>query len=91
MMGIFGFGTGFYILSNNNVGPDQEKFLTSFPFSIIYSYRMSVGDFQLDGFDKSEDYVLLWIMFLLCSMFSTILLLNMLVAIMGEAFNRVNE
>jgi hypothetical protein len=30
-------------------------------------------------------------MFLLCSMFSTIILLNMLVAIMGEAFNRVNE
>jgi hypothetical protein len=53
LMGIVGFGTSFYILSNNNVSEGQEQFIPMFPQAMIYAYRMSVGDFQLDGFDKS--------------------------------------
>ena len=45
----------------------------------------------MDGLDLSTDRYLIWFMFVICSLFSTIILLNMLVAIMGESFNRVNE
>lgn len=91
-MGIIGFGASFQILSNNN-DPSIEgaQFLSSFSHSIIYSYRMSLGDFSLDAFDVSEDVILIWSLFVICSIFTTVILLNMLIAIMGESFNKVNE
>jgi hypothetical protein len=45
MMGIVGFAASFLILDNNNTGIKQEKFISSFPMSVIYSYRTSLGDF----------------------------------------------
>eukprot|EP00347_Sterkiella_histriomuscorum_P004690 403359477 len=97
-LGIIGFGLSFYILSNNNeqhelVNEDEanSKFITSFANSFMYSYRMSLGDFQLDNFDSSTDNFLIWVLFVICSMTTTIILLNMLVAIMGESFSRVIE
>jgi hypothetical protein len=52
---------------------------------------MSLGDFSLDAFDISEDVILIWGLFVICSIFTTVILLNMLIAIMGESFNKVNE
>lgn len=34
---------------------------------------------------------MLWILFILATMFTLIILLNMLVAIMSDSFNRVND
>jgi hypothetical protein len=91
-LGIVGFGVSFQILSNNN-DPEVEdaQFISGFWHAAIYSYRLSLGDFGLDSFDKSTDVVLIWAFFVICSLFSAVILLNMLVAIMGESFNRVNE
>lgn len=91
-LAIVGFGASFQILSNNN-DPDVEgaRFIDSFPASFMYSYRLSLGDFSLDSYDKSRDLVLIYILFVLSSLFTAVILLNMLVAIMGESFNRVNE
>ncbi len=91
-LGIIGFGISFQILSNNN-DPDLEgaKFISGFWNSMIYSYRLSLGDFGLDAFDNSRDLVLIWAFFVVCSLFTAIILLNMLVAIMGDSFNRVME
>ena len=50
-----------------------------------------LGEFNTDKFNDSTDPLLLWILFVACSLFTTIMLLNMLIAIMGESFNRVNE
>ncbi|CDW78432.1 wd-40 repeat protein [Stylonychia lemnae] len=91
-LGIIGFGTSFLILSNNNSKETQGAvFLQSFQESFIFSYRMALGDFQLDGFPQATDQFLIYSLFVICSLFSAVILLNMLVAIMGESFNRVNE
>ena len=58
--------------------------------SFIYSYRLSLGDFDTDPFSTSNNLTLLWNLFIISSLFTAIVQLNMLVAIMGEAFNRVN-
>jgi len=52
---------------------------------------MSLGDFSLDAFDISQDVILIWSLFVICSIFTTVILLNMLIAIMGESFSKVNE
>eukprot|EP00347_Sterkiella_histriomuscorum_P005811 403355181 len=91
-LAIIGFGGSFLILSNNN-DPEKEgaRFIESFPSSFIYSYRLGLGDFDIDPYAESKNSILLHAFFLLSSLFSAVILLNMLVAIMGESFNRVNE
>lgn len=92
MVGVIGFGASFFILSNNNqVNAEPNSFITSFSMSFIYSYRLSLGDFDTDAFEDSYNTITLWVLFIICSMFTAIIMLNMLVAIMGESFNRVNE
>jgi len=91
LLGIMGFGATFMILSNNNDKDSETQFISSIGGAFIYSYLLSLGEFNLDSFDKSEDVWLIWLLFVICSMFTTIVLLNMLVAIMGESFSRVNE
>ena len=92
MVGVVGFGASFFILSNNNqANAEPNTFINSFSMSFIYSYRLSLGDFDTDAFGDSYNQITLWVLFIICSMFTAIIMLNMLVAIMGESFNRVNE
>mmetsp|Transcript_3135 Transcript_3135/g.3020 ORF Transcript_3135/g.3020 Transcript_3135/m.3020 type:complete len:102 (+) Transcript_3135:4953-5258(+) len=70
---------------------DNNQFITNVVDSLLYSYKLTVGEFGLDEFDNSTNGALLWIFFILASLFTLIILLNMLVAIMGDSFNRVRE
>lgn len=36
-------------------------------------------------------YPLVWAIWVLCTVFNTIVMLNLLIAIIGDAFNRVNS
>eukprot|EP00347_Sterkiella_histriomuscorum_P008832 403343569 len=91
-IGIIGFSGGFYILQQ---GLTQEADGTpgNVFMSIIYSYRLAQGDFQLDFFDQlnTVDYILAWFLFVTGSLFLVIVLLNLLIAIMGDTFSRVLE
>lgn len=60
---------------------------------MIYTYRLAMGDFQLDFFDDlgGADYFLSWFLFIFGSLFLVIVLLNLLIAIMGDTFSRVLE
>lgn len=65
--------------------------------AFIYTYRLALGDFQLDDFDKFEEsgliveYYLIWIIFIFGTLFLVIVLLNLLIAIMGDTFSKVLE
>ena len=89
-VGIIGFGVSFYALSNNNDNVD-DRFINGIFDSFLYSYKLVLGEFDLDKFEKSTNKILLWVLFIICSLFTMIILLNMLIAIMGDSFNRVNE
>ena len=103
-IGIIGFTGGFYILqkglgfTENDKGEKElVRFAGETPFkAFIYTYRMVLGDFQLDNFNDYEEnlpieYYLIWIIFIVGSLFLVIVLLNLLIAIMGDTFGRTLE
>jgi hypothetical protein len=111
LIGIIGFTGGLYVLqkgisvdcqdpndaecakeaeSNDFVGNNAIK-------SFIYTYRLTLGDFQLDEFSKFEErglvfeFYYLWFIFIFGSLFLVIVLLNLLIAIMGSTFEKVSN
>ena len=56
---------------------------------MIYTYRQVLGDFQLDNIGDVA-VPLVWTLFLLCTVFNMIVMLNLLIAIISESFARVN-
>lgn len=81
-------------LSNNDVkdedGNSKYQFIgSSYLDAIIYVYRMSLGDFDTEVFGNvAVPYV--WILFILCTVFNMIIMLNLLIAIISESFARIN-
>ncbi len=62
--------------------------------AFIYTYRLAMGDFNLDFFEElnsTADFIVAWILFGAGSLFLVIVLLNLLIAIMGDTFSRVLE
>ena len=52
---------------------------------------MSLGDFDTgEGFGKEYRWMV-WIIFLLTTLFIMIIMLNLLIAIMGDTFGQVKE
>jgi len=45
----------------------------------------------MDGYDENEYEILLWGLFLGCTIILSIVLLNTLIAIMGDTYNRIQE
>jgi len=85
---VIGFGNGLYILSENN--PPDTEFTKGFVDAILQVYRMALGDFNTDNFG-SVNVWLVWCVFLVSTLLIMIILLNLLIAIMGDSFGRVQE
>lgn len=69
---------------------NSSQFVGSYVDSITYTYRMVLGDFDTGNFGLvAVPYV--WILFVLCTVFNMIIMLNLLVAIISESFARINE
>lgn len=106
-IGIVGFTGGLFIMQQgldglldetNEKEWENNRFVGDSLFkAFIYTYRMTLGDFQLDAFGVFEEkglifeFYFLWIIFIAGSLFLVIVLLNLLIAIMGETFSRVQE
>ena len=57
----------------------------------LNQYLLSLGEFEtLDAYD-GEDYVIVWIFFLVATFVTQVTFLNMLVAIMGDSYAKVTE
>lgn len=56
--------------------------------SILYIYRMVLGDFSVDEFGTVAT-PLVYILFLLCTIFNMIVMLNLLIAIISDSYARV--
>jgi hypothetical protein len=89
LIGIFAFADSF--LSISMLNEDQsDRFVTSFIGSSVYTYRLILGDFNTDEFG-SVSVLLVWILFLLCTVFNMIIMLNLLIAIISESFATVTS
>jgi hypothetical protein len=85
MIGIMATTNAFYIIGN----PEQD--FGNFVMTFIYSYRMGIGDFDFDSFGAEKSSFLLYILFMISTLFILLILLNMLIAMMGDTFDRVQE
>ena len=85
---IAGFGNCFLIISRNYDGYEfaGNTYFTAF----LYSYQAVLGAFSLTGFAQSDKSYLQFIWFL-NTMVGLIIFLNLLIAIMGDTFDRVQE
>ena len=52
---------------------------------------MALGDWDNENFDEGHQMALIYIFFSLSTFFSIILMLNMLIAIMGDTYERIIE
>lgn len=85
------FGDAFLSLSNGNASDELHFAGHSFAEALLYSYRMSLGDFQLDSFNDSANSLTAWIFFLLSTILVMIVMLNLLIAIISESFDKINS
>lgn len=92
---IIGFGNSFLVLSlgnTNDINDPESKnvFIDSYMNSILFSYRMMLGDFATDEFGEVA-VPLVWILFILFTVFNMIVMLNLLIAIISDAYAAVAE
>ena len=64
--------------------------MTGFTDSLLFTYRLILGDWDTEKFGDVA-VPLVWLLFLLCTLFNMIVMLNLLIAIISESFARVNE
>ncbi len=56
--------------------------------SLIYSYRAALGDFDTDDYNTlGENSWIIWMIFLGSTMVLSIVMLNLLIAIMGDTYD----
>lgn len=104
VLGILSFANTYYILDQTTFQEKQDWAKTHKPGdpiptltggtffdSFTYTYRMGLGDFDTDAFAESKFFMFFWLLFFACTLFIQILLLNLLIAIMGDTFERVQE
>ena len=69
---------------------EEPEYSTLFG-SLRHVFISSLGDMELDSYKNSEMSWVLGFLFILLSFLMCIHLLNMLIAIMGQSFDRNNE
>lgn len=88
LIAIIGFANTFFILGRNSKGGNFSG--DNIWQAFIFSYRMGLGDFNTDGFG-TQDEEIVWILWFLNTITILIILLNLVIAIMGDTFGRVQE
>jgi hypothetical protein len=89
LLAIAGFGNCFMILARNY---DKQEMFTGNNYwrSFLYAYNQALGNFDTEAYAEKDEYYLYFIWFL-NTMIALIIFLNMLIAIMGDTFDRVQE
>ena len=59
--------------------------------SVLSMYMLMLGDFSVDGYESHVNTALCFFLFFCTTFFLQITFLNMLIAIMGDTFDRVIE
>uniref|UniRef100_A0A7S3JKB8 Ion transport domain-containing protein n=1 Tax=Euplotes harpa TaxID=151035 RepID=A0A7S3JKB8_9SPIT len=88
IISIMAFGNSYYILGRNSDSGNLAG--ESVTDAFIFSYKMALGDFGLDGFNTKDEEIL-WIIFVINTIIVLVMLLNLVIAIMGDTFDRVQE
>jgi len=88
---ILAFVESFMLIGRNLSELGIESDFANIYDSMEHVYKASLGEFNTDSYQDNEMSTILFTLFLGLSFFMQILLLNMLIAIMSDTFNRINE
>lgn len=99
IIGIHCFAVCFWVLNDapkdikGDNGEAVGPWINNYKEAVLYSYKVTLGEFDFDNaaYDNYKPALTLWILFIICSIFMLIILLNMLIAIMSESFAKVQE
>ena len=82
----------FWILDMNSNEPTYEG-MDGFGRCMIDSYRLALGDFEIaESFDDNMRHeAIFWTIFFIGTLVSLLIILNMVIAVMGGTFERVQE
>jgi len=90
-IGIFAFANFYFVLDKGNpekvIGFKEASYINT----VIYTYLQALGELGFDGFEDSKQPALYWCIFFVSTILLTITLLNLLIAIMGDTYDRVQE
>jgi len=89
LVALIAFGDTFLVISLGN--DEENQFTSGFINSIIYTYCVILGGFDPADYDNSIAYIFVMTLFLLCTVFNMIVMLNLLIAIISESFANVNS
>ena len=86
-------GSALYMLNLNADNEDEvivtpifHNFLVD---SVLNQYLLMLGEFNMDGFETHPNTALCYILFVFTTFITQITFLNMLIAIMGDTFDKV--
>jgi hypothetical protein len=83
------FGEAFLRLSE--VSTSKGSFLDNFAMAFVYTFRMSLADNDTDAMSEIAQPVTAWILFILCGLITNIVMLNLLISIIGQSYERINS
>lgn len=82
-------------LTMNSIGAENEVVTSVFgnwgADLLFNQYLLSLGEFNMDGFETSPQLVICYLFFIGATFITQITMLNMLIAIMGDTFDRITE
>jgi ABC-type multidrug transport system fused ATPase/permease subunit len=87
---ICAFGNSLYVIGRN---ADDNLAGTNLLYGFIYSYKLGFGDFDTDNFAgyRKSDEGIIWGLWLIDTVVILIILLNLVIAIMGDTYDNVTE
>lgn len=91
LMVLFGFTNTFYVLFNEKYtkGNVEVESFNTYEKSLITTFSMMLGEFDIDCFYSSDMQFLSLFLFVVFMLIVLIILINMLIAIMADSFDRI--
>lgn len=78
-----------YIISNNNPVA-KDRFIASFLESLLFTYRIALGDWDISGLGQTDAFIIIFL-FILSTLFLCIIMLNLLIAVISDTYARVED
>lgn len=91
-LSVIALGNSFFLLDGGYyANPDDKVVAESWYMTLIATYTTGLGDFGTDDYGKSAFTGTLWVFFFVTTVLITIVLLNLIIAFMGDSFDKVQE
>ena len=86
------FGNALLVMNQGRSSHVYSKvFNVPFLDSMLNQYILTIGDYDTEAFRMEGGDIIIWCLFIMATFITQITFLNLLIAIMGDTFDRVSE